>query len=269
MSISGITSVVTNTGTQINYVKQGSSFLWARPATIKIQLPWAKFYSWSITRESSCEPTATTGSTAIASSTSTTLADDAVLTINGYYGDVYKLTRSARNGYTGLIANGATFETDPTFDFRDTGGTGIQLSAPTLSVYCQGEYVCAEIYNPNSCSVTVTAYCGTSQYGIYSNGFIGIGAGWDYYNSSHASTNTTVTKTVLSGKSLIGSWRTNDKGYDATYGSIYAYFTGADGTGYIKSTTTNQTGGTYHSTSSGSGSAGSGFSGFGGTLESG
>lgn len=270
MSISGITSVVTNTGTQINYVKQGSSYIWARPVTITISLPWTKFSSWSITRTSSYEPTASTGSVVASNSSNTLTTDGASLSINGYYGDKYTLTRTAKAGWSGLISNNHEFATDPTFAFADTGGTSIKLPKPVVSVSRTGEYVKATITNNSEYTCIVNAYCGESQYGVYSSGFIGIGAGWKYYAAHGPDTMKTITKEVKPGASLSGSWRTNADGNDCTYGSVSVYLTGTSGTGFTKSDTVTQTSGTRHSVeNSGGGVVGGGFTGFGGTLESG
>lgn len=255
MSISGITSVVTNAGTQINYVKQGSSYIWARPVTIKFKFPWTKFSSWSISRTSKREPTASTGNVATSGSYSY-FTDDSTLSISGYYGDVYQLTHTPIAGYTNLVASGSTFTVDPAFSFTNTSYTATKLTAPVLSVYRDGAYAYADVTNTTGVSCTVNIYCYESQYK----------SGSTVYSSYHF--NSTLTKVMKVGEKLTYKWKTNDKAANCTYASISAYFTANSGDAYERSDTTSRSNGTYSSNYSGSGYGGGSFSGFGGTLES-
>lgn len=259
MSISGITSVVVaNSDNQINYVKLGSNYIWARPVTIKFKFPWTKFSSWSISRTSTCEPTAPTGSNVATSGSYNYLTDDSELSISGYYGDVYQLTRTVKAGYAGVIANNATFETDPTFSFEDMSGYATTLQPPTISNSLSGRTAQASVYNPNSCAVIIRVYLSDSQY--YTTGLLSkdyergnVDGATEYEVAAYGTCNFSL---QISSKGTVN------------YFNTCAICKPTSGTGYTQSSLASVSWGTKVSTSSGSGDGGGGVGGGGGQLES-
>jgi hypothetical protein len=257
MSLASITSVVKEGGGNINYIydSTNSKYMWARSATINIKLPWGKFSSWSISRISSYEPAAS--KTVVAQSGSYSyFVDGSELSISGYYGDVYQLTRTVKAGYAGVIADKAKFETDPTFSFEDMSGYATTLQPPTISNSLSGRTAQASVYNPNSCKVIIRVYLSDSQY--YTSGILGkdyergnVDGAKEYEVAAYGTCNF--------------SLQVSSKG-TVNYFNTCARCKPASGTAYTESSLASTSWGTKVSTSTGGG--GSGVGGGGGQLES-
>ena len=132
-----ITDVKTTSGSIVNYVKVSpdNKYVWARPATLSLQLPWDYYKSWTLSRESgSLGPASTTGT--ITSSSSLSTSGTNTYSISGlYYGDKIKITYTAKPGATSFgIASGSTYTIDPTFSISNTNASSIGLNAPTLTL---------------------------------------------------------------------------------------------------------------------------------------
>lgn len=247
--------------------------VWAKPITAIFKLAWDKFTSWSIKRTSSEDDDVSLDVVASSSTNSLTTCG-AELKIDGYYGDKYTLTRSAPNGYSGLIEDKHVFELSPTadqdsFTFENTGGTQIKLKAPDVSVTLSGANVIATITNPNSCICHLYTNCNESEYAEVTENWLGQESTTYKHGHLFSVSDLKTKKGIDPGKTFTATWKSNDSNYACNYAEVLAWLGPADDTVYLKSDTKTVTAGTEKVSNSGSsGHSGPAFTGFGGTLAS-
>lgn len=135
-----ITDVKASSGATINYVNLASDptkYIWTRPTSFGLQLPWGYLKSWSLTREAGSKSVdSTTGTIKSNSSLATSGTTKYTLaTSDGIrYGDKLKFTYTAKPGASVGYTSGTTVTVDPTFEIVNTTASKTAFPDPTVAV---------------------------------------------------------------------------------------------------------------------------------------
>lgn len=150
-----LTDVKLSSGT-VNYVKANNTYVWTRPASFTMQLPWSYFSAWTLSRTSSLNPDVAAGAVTSRSSSSMT-SGTSTYSVNGLkYGDNLKLTYTLKEGGSVNITNNYTCTVDPTFAITNTGATqSTTLPKPTVTLECPNS-------SKNKLTLKVTNNCGAN-----------------------------------------------------------------------------------------------------------
>jgi hypothetical protein len=261
-----LTDVKLSSGT-VNYVKANNTYVWTRPASFTMQLPWSYFSAWTLSRTSSLNPDVAAGAVTSRSSSSMT-SGTSTYSVNGLkYGDNLKLTYTLKEGGSVNISNNYTCTVDPTFSISNTGATqSSTLPSPTVTLGSEDKNTLKlTVTNNSGANVKIRIYKGTCQVdkGSWSGGKQSVDTVYE---------DGTAISTSMSPGSLVGSQtgtytlylgNNGKKDWDTIYACIYVYveLESAGSTMYAsgaKSATITATYGTYYSSGGGGGGGGGG-----------
>lgn len=263
-----LTDVKLSSGT-VNYVKANSTYVWTRPASFTMQLPWSYFSAWTLSRTGSLNPDVAAGAVTSRSSSGWT-SGTSTYSVNGLkYGDNLKLTYTLKEGGSVNISNNYTCTVDPTFAITNTGATqSTTLPKPTVTLTCPNtakNKLTLKVTNNCGATVNVIPYKGTCYVdkGSWSGGVQTVSS---VYENGSAISNTRSVGTLIANQTGTYSLYLGDSGeksWDMEYACIYLKVTynAANGTMYSSSAASEiitVTYGTYPSTGGGGGGGGGG-----------